>query len=122
MEQKVISLADFQTAEANLLIAKQDLAAAQANYEASKFGIKSAEANLKDALENLRKTNIFAPMSGIVSKLDVELGERVVGTSQMAGTEMLRIANLNNMEVRVNVNENDTLLRFILNILWQLIQ
>ena len=106
-EEKVVSLADFQTAEANLLAARQDLASSKANYEAARFGINSSEAALKDASENLRKTNIYAPMSGIVSKLAVELGERVVGTSQMAGTELLRIANLNNMEVRVNVNEND---------------
>ena len=62
---------------------------------------------LKEARANLTKTTIYAPQSGTVSKLNVELGERVVGTSQMAGTELLRIANLNKMEVRVNVNEND---------------
>jgi HlyD family secretion protein len=62
---------------------------------------------MRDAAENLRKTSIFAPVSGIISLLNVEAGERVVGTSQMAGTEMMRIANLANMEVRVNVNEND---------------
>ncbi|WP_367914001.1 efflux RND transporter periplasmic adaptor subunit [Leadbetterella sp. DM7] len=106
-EDKVVSLSDLQTAEANLLAARQDLASSRANYEAARFGINSSEAALKDASENLRKTNIYAPVSGIVSKLAVELGERVVGTSQMAGTELLRIANLNNMEVRVNVNEND---------------
>ena len=106
-EEKVVALADFQTAEANLLAARQDLASAKANYDAARFGINSSEAALKDASENLRKTNIYAPVSGVVSKLAVELGERVVGTSQMAGTELLRIANLNNMEVRVNVNEND---------------
>lgn len=106
-DDKVVSLSDFQTAEANLLAARQDLASAKANYDAARFGINSSEAALKDASENLRKTNIYAPVSGIVSKLAVELGERVVGTSQMAGTELLRIANLNNMEVRVNVNEND---------------
>jgi HlyD family secretion protein len=104
---KVSSRSDYETAETNLRVSKQDLLAAKSNYEAAKFGINSAEANLKDAQENLRKTNIYAPMNGIVSKLDVELGERVVGTSQMAGTEMLRIANLHDMEVRVNVNEND---------------
>ena len=107
LESKVISKSDFEVAETNYLIAKQDLQAAKANYEAAQYGIRSAEASLKDASENLRKTNIYAPMSGIVSKLDVELGERVVGTSQMAGTEMLRIANLRDMEVRVDVNEND---------------
>jgi HlyD family secretion protein len=106
-DDKVISKSDFETAETNLKIAKQDLDAAKSNYEAAKFGISSADASLKDALENLRKTNIYAPINGIVSKLAVELGERVVGTSQMAGTEILRIANLNNMEVKVNVSEND---------------
>jgi HlyD family secretion protein len=106
-KDKVVSLAELQTAEANLLAAKQDLASSKSSYDAARFGISSSEAALKDASENLRKTNIYAPMSGIVSKLAVELGERVVGTSQMAGTELLRIANLNNMEVRVNVNEND---------------
>jgi len=69
--------------------------------------VQSAQAGLRDAQENLRKTTILAPVSGTISKLDVELGERVVGTSQMAGTEMLRIANLNNMEVQIDVNEND---------------
>ncbi|HLO44992.1 MAG TPA: efflux RND transporter periplasmic adaptor subunit [Leadbetterella sp.] len=107
LADKVISQSDFETAETNLKIAKQDVDASKSNYEAAKFGINSAEAALKDASENLRKTNIYAPMNGIVSKLAVELGERVVGTSQMAGTELLRIADLNNMEVRVNVNEND---------------
>lgn len=106
-KDKVVSLAELQTAEANLLAAKQDLASSKSSYDAARFGISSSEAALKDASENLRKTNIYAPVSGIVSKLSVELGERVVGTSQMAGTELLRIANLNNMEVRVNVNEND---------------
>jgi HlyD family secretion protein len=107
LAEKVISQSDFETAETNMKIARQDVDAAKSNFEAAKYGIKSAEAALKDASENLRKTNIYAPMNGIVSKLAVELGERVVGTSQMTGTEMLRIANLNNMEVRVNVNEND---------------
>jgi HlyD family secretion protein len=106
-DQKVVSEADYQLAETNYKVAQQQLEAAKSNVNAGNFAVKSAEAGLKDAAENLRKTAIYAPMSGIVSKLAVELGERVVGTSQMAGTEMLRIANLNNMEVRVNVNEND---------------
>ena len=74
---------------------------------AAKYNIKSAEAALKEALENLVKTTIYAPMSGIISDLAVEKGERVVGTSQMAGTEMLRIADMEKMEVLVDVNEND---------------
>ncbi len=106
-DEKVVSASDLEIAETNLKVARQDLEASKSSVEASKFNIKSAEAGLKDASENLRKTSIYAPMSGIVSKLAVELGERVVGTSQMAGTEILRIANLNNMEVRINVNEND---------------
>lgn len=106
-DEKVISASDLEIAETNLKVSRQDIESAKSNIEAAKYNIRSAEASLKDASENLNKTSVFAPMNGIVSKLAVELGERVVGTSQMAGTEMLRIANLNNMEVRVNVNEND---------------
>jgi HlyD family secretion protein len=104
---KVISASDFEQLQSNYAVGQQDLASAKANVSAALFNIKSAEAGMKDAAENLRKTSIFAPVSGIVSLLNVEAGERVVGTSQMAGTEMMRIANLSNMEVRVNVNEND---------------
>jgi HlyD family secretion protein len=104
---KVISASDFETFESNYAVAQQDVASAKANVSAALFNIKNAEAGMKDAAENLRKTTIFAPVSGIISLLNVEVGERVVGTSQMAGTEMMRIANLRNMEVRVNVNEND---------------
>lgn len=104
---KVVSEADFQRSEADYRVAQQNVEAAKASVEASKFNVQSAEAGLRDALENLRKTTIYAPQSGTISQLNVELGDRVVGTSQMAGTEMMRIANLNNMEVRVDVNEND---------------
>ena len=106
-EEKVISSADFELAEANYKIAKQDLESARQSVEAAGYIVKSAQASLDDAQENLRLTEITAPMTGIVSKLAVELGETVVGTSQMQGTEMLRVADLSNMEVRVNVNEND---------------
>lgn len=99
-EQKAISEADYETALSQFEVAKEQLKSAQ-------FNIKSSEAALKEAEENLVKTNIYAPMSGIISKLSVEKGERVVGTTQMAGTEMFRVANLNNMEVLVDVNEND---------------
>ncbi|WP_266368311.1 efflux RND transporter periplasmic adaptor subunit [Tellurirhabdus rosea] len=107
LADKVISTADFEQIEANYNVARQDVESAQANVRAAQFNVQGAEAGLRDANENLRKTTIYAPVSGTVSKLNVELGERVVGTSQMAGTEIMRIANLNNMEVRVNVNEND---------------
>lgn len=106
-EDKVVSLADFEQVRANYEVAQQDVESAKANREAALFNIKSAEAGLRDAAENLRKTTIFAPVSGTISSLSVEVGERVVGTTQMAGTELMRIANLSNMEVRVNVNEND---------------
>ena len=107
VNDKVVSEADFQRVEADYRVAQQNVEASKASVEASKFNVQSAEAALRDAAENLRKTTIYAPQSGTVSKLNVELGDRVVGTSQMAGTEMMRIANLNNMEVRVDVNEND---------------
>ena len=89
------------------LVAKQDVESAKASVLAAEYNVKSTQAALKEARTNLTKTTIYAPQSGTISKLNVELGERVVGTSQMAGTELLRIANLNKMEVRVNVNEND---------------
>ena len=75
--------------------------------EAAVYQVRSAEATLNEARENLLKTTIYAPMSGTVSALQAELGERVVGTAQMAGTEILRIADLSRMEVVVEVNEND---------------
>ncbi len=106
-DDKVISDADFDQFNSQYLVAKQDVESAKANVLAATFNVKSSEAALKEARANLTKTTIYAPQSGTVSKLNVELGERVVGTSQMAGTELLRIANLNKMEVRVNVNEND---------------
>ena len=99
-EQKAISESDFETAKTNYQVA-------QADVKAALFNVESAEASLKEANENLKKTTIYAPMSGTISKLSVELGERVVGTAQMAGTEILRIADLARMETRVNVNEND---------------
>ncbi len=98
--KRTISLADYEKSQAEYDIAKSQLKAAE-------FNVRSAEASLKEAEENLVKTNIYAPMTGTISKLNVEIGERVVGTSQMAGTEMLRIADLNRMEVLVDVNEID---------------
>ncbi|WP_347159208.1 efflux RND transporter periplasmic adaptor subunit [Pontibacter chitinilyticus] len=106
-DKKVISEADFQQAKATYESGKQEVASLSQSIRAAEFGVQNARASLKDARENLNKTTIYAPVSGTVSKLNVEQGERVVGTSQMAGTEIMRIANLNNMEVRVNVNEND---------------
>jgi HlyD family secretion protein len=84
-----------------------DYEMAQANRESAYFNVQSAAANVKQTRDNLARTSIFAPMSGTISKLSVELGERVVGTAQMAGTEIVRVADLSNMEVEVDVNEND---------------
>lgn len=106
-EDKVISDADFEQINSNYLTAKNDLDAAEQTVLAAEFIVKSAQATVDEAAENLRLTNVYSPTNGIVSKLLVEKGERVVGTAQMAGTEMLRIADLSRMEVRVNVNEND---------------
>lgn len=106
-EQKVISDQDFESAQANFISAQKDLESAKQNVIASEFVVKSSQATVNEAAENLRLTNVYSPVSGIVSNLLVEQGERVVGTQQMAGTEMLTIANLANMEVRVDVNEND---------------
>jgi len=105
--EKVISEADWQMAQQNYLVAKNDVKSSEQMVEAARYTIRSTEASLQEARENFRKTTVDAPMSGIVSKLIVKNGERVVGTATMAGTEMLRIADLNTMEVRVNVNEND---------------
>jgi len=106
-DQKVISESDWQIAKQNFEVAKNNLASAEQSLEASKFVVKSTEASVKESRESVRKTSVLAPMKGIVSKLSVKKGERVVGTATMTGTEMLRIADLNKMEVRVNVNEND---------------
>ncbi len=80
---------------------------AKANRESSYYNVQSASASVKQSRDNLLRTTIYAPMSGTISKLSVELGERVVGTAQMAGTEIVRVANLTDMEVEVDVNEND---------------
>ncbi|WP_420318794.1 efflux RND transporter periplasmic adaptor subunit [Ekhidna sp.] len=106
-EEKVISEADFQLAEANYQIAEQDYESAKESVNAAEYILSSAAARVADARENLRLTSLTAPMSGIVSKLPVELGETVLGTSQFQGTEVMRIADLSKMEVQVDVNEND---------------
>ncbi len=98
--QQAISLSEFEQIEAAYKIAKL-------NVESSEYAVSSAEASLNEAEENLDKTSIYAPVDGTISMLNVELGERVVGTGQMSGTELMRLANLNAMEVAVEVNEND---------------
>ena len=87
--------------------AQRAISVAELQEESAKYQLQSAEANLDEAYKNLKRTTIIAPIDGTVTQLDVELGERVVGTATMTGTEMLRIADLNTMEVLVEVNEND---------------
>ncbi|HOX76623.1 MAG TPA: efflux RND transporter periplasmic adaptor subunit [Bacteroidales bacterium] len=107
-EQKVISDADFDAAKSSYEVAKAEKDAAFQSLKSSQYGVESAEASLKEAKENLFKTTIISPSDGTVSKLSVEIGERVTGASQFsAGTEIMRIANLQSMEVNVEVNEND---------------
>jgi HlyD family secretion protein len=106
-EQGAISQSEYDAARAAYEAAKANVTGTEESVHASEFNVKSAEASLKESRDNLNKTTIFAPVSGTVSKLNVEKGERVVGTSQMTGTELLTIANLNEMEVSVDVNEND---------------
>ena len=99
-ELNAISAAEYQASQTALDIAKNSLQAAE-------FAIRSGQAQLSEAMENLQKTTVYAPMRGIVSRLNVEKGERVVGTSQMAGTELCRISDFSRMEIEVNVGEND---------------
>ena len=87
--------------------AQRSITVAELQKESSKYALQSAEANLDEAFKNLKRTTIIAPISGTVTQLNVELGERVVGTATMTGTDMLRIAELDTMEVLVEVNEND---------------
>jgi HlyD family secretion protein len=99
-DEQTISKSEYEQAEASYSVAK-------AEVDAAKYSVISAEASLKEANETLIKTSIYAPMTGTVSMLLVELGERVAGTGMMAGTEMLRVADLSRMEAQVEVNEND---------------
>lgn len=99
-DSNTIPLSEFETAQAAYKVA-------QAEVKAAQFSVKSAEATVSESQEQLTKTKIYAPISGTVSALNIEKGERVVGTSMMVGTEMMIVANLNKMEVQVDVNEND---------------
>lgn len=113
-EEGVVSEADFQASLSSLRSLEANLASAQANQRSSEqtataagFNVRSSQATLEELRTSLRRTTIYAPVDGVVSMLNVEQGERVVGTMQMTGTEMMRIANLDAMEVRVEVSEND---------------
>ena len=109
LKQGAVSQAEFDQAKATYESSKADVAAATEAVRGADFNVRSTEASLKESTDNLAKTSVYAPVSGTVSKLNKRKGERVVGTAQMEGTEILRLANLLEMEVLVDVNENDIL-------------
>jgi HlyD family secretion protein len=107
-EKKVISDADYDAAKSNYEVNQAEVKAAEESYKASQYQVSSAKASLDEAEENLNRTSIWSPADGTVSRLNVEEGERVTGASQFSsGTEIMRIANLDEMEVNVEVNETD---------------
>ena len=99
-DKGTIPVAEFETAQAAHKVAESEVQAAE-------YSVRSAEASVAEAQEQLTKTKIYAPISGTISALNVEKGERVVGTSMMSGTDMMTVADLDKMEVQVEVNEND---------------
>lgn len=106
-DDKVISKAEFEQFETNLQTAKANYNASVQNIRSLQAGVRSSQTGLRSANTNLGRTTITAPMSGVVSSLKIKKGERVVGTAQMAGTEMMTIADMSAMEVRVDVGESD---------------
>ncbi|WP_257656537.1 efflux RND transporter periplasmic adaptor subunit [Parapedobacter lycopersici] len=106
-DKKVVSAAEFDQVRADYESARANLEAQRQNVLATKYGVDQSQASVQEAGDNLARTTIYAPTDGVISLLQVELGERVVGTAQMAGTEIMRIADMNAMEVVVEVNEND---------------
>jgi len=106
-DKKVLTAAEFDAAKADYISARASLEAAKQNVIGSNYGLAQSAASVKEAQDNLAKTSIYAPVDGVVSKLSVEKGERVLGTAQFAGTEIMTISDLSKMDVNVDVNEND---------------
>lgn len=104
---QVISKAEYEQAETQYLSAQADWKAAQQSVQSSKAGVQGAQASLSEADKNLSRTSIISPMDGIVSLMAIKKGERVAGNSFSLGTEMMRIADMSKIEVRVDVGEND---------------
>ena len=107
LTDKVISRAEFEQAEQNFLTAQANYNAAREGLKSSEASIQSAQAQLQRANKDISRTVITAPMSGIISLLNVKKGERVAGNSFNIGTEMMRVADMRSIEVRVDVGEND---------------
>lgn len=105
--RKVISASEFDAAKTAYSTSKTNLGRAKEDLNAAKYNLEQSGANVQEASANLAKATIFAPVDGVISKLSVELGDRILGTIQNAGTEIMRISNLSTMEVNVDVNEND---------------
>ena len=106
-DNKVLTASEFDAAKASYEGAKAGLEAAKQNVIGSNYGLAQSSASVKEAYDNLAKTTIYAPVDGVVSKLSIQKGERVLGTQQFAGTEIMTISDLNQLDVNVDVNEND---------------
>ena len=107
LDQKVVSQSEYETAQATYLTALANYMAAQQNVNGNVAGVASARANLDIAAKNLSRTTVVSPIDGVVSLLSIKRGERVVGNSMMAGTEMMRVADMSKIEAIVDVGEND---------------
>lgn len=107
LDQKIISRSEFELAQSNLQTAQANYNAALEGIRGGQAGVQSAQASLQKANKDLSRTAVLAPMNGVISLLNVKKGERVVGNSMMAGTEMMRVADMAKIEVRVDVGESD---------------
>lgn len=110
-KSEAVSKSDWENARLAMEVSRSQLKAGKATYQASSYQVKSSQASLKQARSNLKRTNIFATMDGTLTRQNVRTGQRVLGTVQNMGTDVLRIADLSEMQVTVNINEND--IRFI---------
>ena len=106
-DNKVLTAAEFDAAKASYEGAKAELEAAKQNVVGSNYGLAQSAASVKESQANLDKTTIYSPVDGVISKLSIQKGERVLGTQQFAGTEIMTISDLNQLDVNVDVNEND---------------
>jgi HlyD family secretion protein len=108
-ENEIISAVEYEASQSQYFSALGEKEAAFQAVEAGKYQVQSAQAGLQQTQENLSRTRLYAPMDGIISKLNVEKGEKVVGTAQMAGTELVTVADFKEMELKIEVGENEVL-------------
>ncbi len=106
-DNKVLTISEFENAKAAYQGAKASYEGAKQSVIGAQYGLAQSSASVKEAQDNLYKTTIYSPVDGVVSKLSIEIGERVLGTAQFAGTEIMTISDLSLMDVNVDVNEND---------------